>query len=1290
MATEVVGIQLELMGADGVKRDLSMLDGLLNNIRGKNNRIEIESNLKQAKADIIAYTGEIEKLKRELKELKSMRSLFEPGSEGARDLEEAIQETNKEIEENRERLWDARQAAREYQYSLKELANEAKTTQKTFSQMFDIISRGAARVGGAMQSLGKALQRISTPMRTFMQGTIFGLGYKFMNLATSGISGAAERYDVFATYEKQLQALGYGEEVQKKFVIGSNEAATALENLEQSVLGLPTGLDEIIAKQKQYLAASGDMEVATKAAIAANNLFLAQGSNARDQLRGERQLRNMLAGGDMTTARWQTVLESMPMAVKAVGDQLGYANDEFRQLLLANKIDQNDFLGALLEVGTSGVIADAANEMKHTLSAATANITNAFRRMGANIISVFDEIFKAAFGKDTIDMIISFKGAIDSFSVGVQNWIKANPEVFINFINAVKSFNWKGLLQGIGDGLADTLKVITKLMNLFSGFGGRGLGYFFAISGPLGSFFTILGGLVKGLRHPMALLGASVGKLLQKAGTGGILGRFAQLFTGSAKAAKATEVARESATFAQTMSNTVQYFGGLMKVAGTVLIASGTGFVAFKSFKSMIKDLGEIINVASSIDWDMGQKVIGGMLGFFALFAMGGYGVGTAGLAASVDVLFGETVIGLITTFAAGIVALDMKLIKSAFNSFRDILTAIDDSIAIISNLRSTTVDISAIGSALEAFNIIYDMLKPQYQGQGIQNMSSVEAKHMATVVESMKDVLTALKGSAEVLSSFGVAPDISSASKNIGDIVQVFLDVFDIYKPLGSGEKPKQAENMKGVTESMISMLEDMLGAIETVNKLSNVRMNTTQLPSIIARFGGIRDMLFETFKLTDGTTVMNGVAIASGRSYKDQASDLGNIADMISAISNTISYMNNMFAAMSGEGAIKSLSDFTKKWIPYSFAIRQISNWWNKGEYGKDTFKGADKFSTNLNHIVTAMGYLGKLVETLDGVKEKLGGRDTNIAETLAKITPFVSELNGVAAVLEGINSTEADVKVTLMNTALEKIKTLIETAKGIDGSAITDANGELHGLAESLSAMGEELGAIAQAWHDGFVNGLNFDGLAEEVASGMESVYKELTPYEVKFYAEGQKIGNQFRKGLSSRLSHINVSSTINIGARLGSVTGIGTLISSVANTIKAAFDGQTIGVNANLGIRRHILNQHFGGPVQYRAHGGSIFSPRGTDTVPIMGTPGEFMMRTKAVDTFGLDFMRKVNSLNVVGAMRSLQARMNGRIGGTKVSTVNNTVNNNQKVTQNVYTDNPNFAFKRTNRYVRALG
>lgn len=71
-------------------------------------------------------------------------------------------------------------------------------------------------------------------------------------------------------------------------------------------------------------------------------------------------------------------------------------------------------------------------------------------------------------------------------------------------------------------------------------------------------------------------------------------------------------------------------------------------------------------------------------------------------------------------------------------------------------------------------------------------------------------------------------------------------------------------------------------------------------------------------------------------------------------------------------------------------------------------------------------------------------------------------------------------------------------------------------------------------------------------------------------------------------------------------------------------------------------------------------GVNWKPRATDTVPTMLTPGEFVLRKKAVDSIGVGLLRKMNSQGI----RALQNSSSRTI-------INNIYNNNNaQVTQNV--------------------
>ena len=86
-----------------------------------------------------------------------------------------------------------------------------------------------------------------------------------------------------------------------------------------------------------------------------------------------------------------------------------------------------------------------------------------------------------------------------------------------------------------------------------------------------------------------------------------------------------------------------------------------------------------------------------------------------------------------------------------------------------------------------------------------------------------------------------------------------------------------------------------------------------------------------------------------------------------------------------------------------------------------------------------------------------------------------------------------------------------------------------------------------------------------------------------------------------------------------------------------TVAMLVAAQQLAPNQDQDTLDSILNKSRGGPV-YRSNGGSIFKPKGTDTVPAMLSPGEFVIRKSAVDAIGADNLAAMNDGGGVVAYR----------------------------------------------------
>lgn len=523
-SSEFVGIEIQLMGGEEALALLQRIDNSIDTLN-KRKKFKSLSGLNSAKRELEGYISQLQKLQKEQEKYEAL--VKKHGKENVsafatRDYEKRAQ------------------AMAKLNQQIKEMGRDMDSVTRkglTFKQTFDKISSGVAHVGSAMQSMGNALKRIGGFLRPITTGLLMGAGYKALNLITEGFNGAFERADIMRNYSRTLEALGFN----------ASDAEKSIKDLEEAVLGLPTGLDEIVAVQKRFVAASNDIEKSTGVAIAFNNALLASGSDARQRKTAERIMTQLVGGADIAATSWDALQRAIPMVFNALARESDMGVADYVKALKNGEIATDDFIKAFTKIGgEGGAIAAAAEVAKKSWGGLSANITNATKRMGEGIIKSLNEVFEAETGRDLLSTLLgidangerTFDGIrdwIDDISNSVQNWIKANPDKIIDFFETLKSIDVKGFLKGMAEGFGDIVGYMEKLAKLSQNTDMEKWGRRFAKAGFYGNLLTIGGGILKGLRHPIAGVGAGGSTLLGKL-FGGKGGRLGGLGTGTTTA----------------------------------------------------------------------------------------------------------------------------------------------------------------------------------------------------------------------------------------------------------------------------------------------------------------------------------------------------------------------------------------------------------------------------------------------------------------------------------------------------------------------------------------------------------------------------------------------------------------------------------------------------------------------------------------------------------------------------------------------------------------------------------
>ena len=264
---------------------------------------------------------------------------------------------------------------------------------------------------------------------------------------TSGFSAGVERFDILQTFPKVMEQIGYS----------SDQTSAAMDRLYQSVLGLPTAFGDIVDATQYFALMLDDLDKATDLAIAANNAFVASGATSAQITSGMRQLQYIIEGTKLRSTQWYSLIRSMPLALREVGDALGYPDfASFTEALMDGSIASETLIDTLIDVGLhSEKLGGIVETMKTRVQAALDNVRNAAQRMGNTLLEALDVSLKKTGGKGLAENIKGVSGIIDHIAQIASDWISKNGDKIQALIDKFMSIDWSGFVSDFLDGLVE-------------------------------------------------------------------------------------------------------------------------------------------------------------------------------------------------------------------------------------------------------------------------------------------------------------------------------------------------------------------------------------------------------------------------------------------------------------------------------------------------------------------------------------------------------------------------------------------------------------------------------------------------------------------------------------------------------------------------------------------------------------------------------------------------------------------------------------------------------------------
>ena len=325
-----------------------------------------------------------------------------------------------------------------------------------------ILSATDKNMSSTMKKAIGACQSFSDRVKSIVAGVgitkVIGAS---MNVLSSSLDGAINRFDTMQSYPKVMKSLG--------FAVGQSQKSVA--KLNQSVQGLPTSLADVVTTSKSLSAVTGNIDKATDTTIALNHAFLASGSSSEDASRGLQQYSQMLAKGKVDMQSWRTLQETMAPALTKVAKKLGIASGDANELYEAlqnGTITFDQFNDAMIECDTeTGGFAETALEASKGVKTSMTNIKSAVQNLEQGFMSAMNNMMKSKSMGGLVDNLEKIKSKIYDFRNSIMEtkddgltW-DFKPEVMENVSKAMdwladRANNAKAMIQQFYDGFMKT------------------------------------------------------------------------------------------------------------------------------------------------------------------------------------------------------------------------------------------------------------------------------------------------------------------------------------------------------------------------------------------------------------------------------------------------------------------------------------------------------------------------------------------------------------------------------------------------------------------------------------------------------------------------------------------------------------------------------------------------------------------------------------------------------------------------------------------------------------------
>lgn len=1102
---------------------------------------------------------------------------------------------------------------------------------KAFDSLNTSISTAFVGVGHLYSTLSSLTSLVQNLPGYSSIGNLFGnvsdtVLQDISNAIVSGVGGGFERYGTLQTFPQVLSAMGYANSL----------AVSTTNELRDSILGLPTALDDIVDSAQHFTILTGNLEKARDLAIALNNGFVASGASTEQINQSTRVFTYLLEGVKLRTTQWNTLIRSMPVLLKEVGKTMGYVDlPSFTKDLRQNNIELDTLIERIIDVGKNGEELNAILDVfKNTPQAALTNIKIAGQRLGEQLYSGLNSALMVSGQGSLVDLFNKIRDLIDEIGVSLNRAILANSDRIGGIVTSLLSIDWDSFVRGFVDGFVSKLELAVNTVETLNDKFGELMGYLLSFGDTLKYIFD------------------TASKLFST------LGNYPTLLSG---------ISQISGGIRDYIS-----YASLARLSGIPIgLGLGTrGLTALATAGTVLSGVGAVIpiitGIASTLQfiWESENAILNEIKDE------------NAAERAELDALR--------STFMSSLVGEDVTTKANAYSNYVGGLTNYLSTQVFGSDSVINRIINEKGGTLRFAYSDVDGNLvtTPVYADYDLKNRALIDMSN-GWFTEPVGGLNKPL--SFEELFGLPSAYKDVQVSELVGhELITVDVhSVSELIKLLSSGLPSGAAKlvgaDSSGGAQAALDALEDLPFAltessIALINRLEDSKEDFSSFADAFPELADNALILLGGF--LDGSVELNENELDSLSQVMDLISGTMPVLDNInSSIAEHETKLDQLKTALEAvwEDAIKNVpkwgdlrSTYESGGIPKPFA-EETTVW----GFGNNTLAAETANLTKWNDAQN------KLFDQYDDELELRSKSGKYTDEELAVMTKVV----------EKRKQEIRDSELTQENySALLKSLEDGELSRNVDelyANAVAQANKsgvKVEELYADLKTEEETIAELRASYDE--ISG-NLQNLVSETFSqlfkdnpDLENDIKEFFTSIVDQYAP-EKHMEEISHGVDYVLSWAKLFN-MNIQNAINSVDWSHTI------TPKITVNQPTISGTTYVPGYGYIDNG-----VGF-ASGGSIPS-FGTDTVPAMLTPGEYVHRRAVVQHYGKAFMDRINNLDLQGALATLSMSYVTPFatGGLVRSDNRSYRDNHASIVQNFNNSRSDYSFRRANRFVRGL-